>query len=73
MRKKGASQKNIPVLMKPKITSKVAQVVDDEGASFFEAPLGCSDWEWKPQEDDSFAAPQYIRIRPDLHIFRKCQ
>ena len=43
-KKKGRAKK-IPMVMKPKITLKVAQVVDNEGAPFFEAPLGRSDWE----------------------------
>ena len=43
------------MLMKPKITLKVAQAVDNEGASFSEASLGRSDWEWKPEEDASSA------------------
>ena len=51
--KKGASQK-IPMVMKPKITLKVAKAVDNESASFSEASLGRSDWEWKSEEDASF-------------------
>ena len=35
------------MVMKLKITLKVAQAVDNEGASFSEASLGRSDWEWK--------------------------
>ena len=43
------------MVMKPKITLTVAHAVDNEGASFSEASLGRSDWEWKPEEDASFA------------------
>ena len=43
--------KKIAMVMKPKIALKVALVVDNEGASFSEAPLGRSDWECKPEED----------------------
>ena len=52
--KTGRARK-IPMLMKPKITLKVAHAVDNEGASFFEASLGCLDWEWDPQEDATSA------------------
>ena len=52
--KKGQA-KEVPVLMKPKITLKVAHAVGSEGASSIEASLGRSDWEWKPEEDASFA------------------
>ena len=41
------------MVMKPKITLKVAKAVDNETASFSEASLGRSDWEWKPEEDAS--------------------
>ena len=41
------------MVMKPKITLKVAKAVDNESASFSDASLGCSDWEWKPEEDAS--------------------
>ena len=37
------------------ITLKVAQAVDNEGASFSEPSLGRSDWEWKSKEDASSA------------------
>ena len=43
------------MVMKPKIILKVAQAVDNEGASLSEASLGCSDWEWKLEEDASSA------------------
>ena len=43
------------MVMKPKITLKVAQAVHNEGASFSEASLGHSDWEWKLEEDASSA------------------
>ena len=33
------------MVMKPKITLKVAKAVDNESASFSEASLGRSDWE----------------------------
>ena len=39
------------MLMKPKITLKVAQAVDNEGASLSEAFLFRSEWEWKPEGD----------------------
>ena len=51
--KKRGQAKKIPMVMKPKITLKVAKVVDNESASFSEASLGRSDWEWKPEEDAS--------------------
>ena len=51
-KKKGRAKK-IPMVMKPKITLKVAKVADNESASFSEASLGRSDWEWKPEEDAS--------------------
>ena len=51
--KKGRGKK-IPMVMKPKITLKVAKPVDNESASFSEASVGRSDWEWKPEEDASF-------------------
>ena len=35
--------RNIPVLLKPEITLKVAKAVDSEDASYIEASLGCSD------------------------------
>ena len=41
------------MVMKPKITLKVAKAVDNESMSFSEASLGRSDWEWKPEEDAS--------------------
>ena len=41
------------MLMKPKITLKVAQAVDNEGASSSEPSLGRLDWEWKLVEDAS--------------------
>ena len=41
------------MVMRPKITMKVAKAVNNESASFFEASLGYSDWEWKPEEDAS--------------------
>ena len=41
------------MVMKPKITLKVAKVVDNESASFSKPSLGRSDWEWKPEEDAS--------------------
>ena len=41
------------MVMKPKITLKVAKAVHNESASFSEASLGRSDWEWKPEEDAS--------------------
>ena len=53
MRKKRGRAKKIPMVMKPKITLKVAKAVDNESASFSEASLGRSDWEWKPEEDAS--------------------
>ena len=37
--------------MKPKITLKVAKAVDNKSASFSEASLARSDWDWKPEED----------------------
>ena len=46
--KKRRRAKKIPMVMKPKITLKVANTVDNERASFYEASLGRSDWEWKP-------------------------
>ena len=49
-KEKGRAKK-IPMVMKHKITLKVAKAVDNEGASFFEASPGSSDWEWKPEED----------------------
>ena len=55
MRKKGAIQKKIPLLTNPRIILKVAQAVDNEGASSSEASLACSDWEWKPEEHASSA------------------
>ena len=51
-KKKGRAKK-IPIVMKPKITLKVAKAVDNESASFSEASLGRSDWDWKPEEDAS--------------------
>ena len=42
------------MVMKPKITLKVAKAVENESASFSEASLGRSDWEWKQEEDASF-------------------
>ena len=62
--KKGRAKK-IPVLMKPKITLKVAHAVDSE-ASYIEASLGHLDWEWKPEEDASSAESgcAAILIRP---------
>ena len=51
--KKRGEPKKIPMVMKPKITLKVAKAVDNESASFSEASLGRSDWEWKPEEDAS--------------------
>ena len=51
--KKRGQAKKIPMVMKPKITLKVAQAVGNEGAPFSEASLGRSDWEWKPEEDAS--------------------
>ena len=42
-----------PMVMKPKITLKLAKAVDSKGASFSEASLGRSDCEWKPVEDAS--------------------
>ena len=47
--------KKIPMLTKPNITLKVAQMLDNEGAFFFESSLGRSDWEWKMKEDASSA------------------
>ena len=55
MMKKRGQAKKIPMLMKPNITLEVAQAVGNDGASFFEASLGRSDWEWKPEEDASSA------------------
>ena len=43
------------MVMKPKITLKVALAVDNEGASFSKAYPGRSDGEWKPEEDASSA------------------
>ena len=51
--KKRGRAKKIPMLMKPKMTLKVAHAVDNEGASFSEASLGRSNWEWKLEEDAS--------------------
>ena len=48
-KRKGRAKK-IPMVMKPKITLKVEKAVDSESASFSEASLGRSDWEWKPEE-----------------------
>ena len=45
--------KKIPMVMKAKITLKVAKAVNNESASFSEASLGRSDREWKPEEDAS--------------------
>ena len=39
---------------KPK-TLKVAQAVENEGASFSKASRGRLDWQWKPEEDAGFA------------------
>ena len=39
------------MVLKPKITLKVAKAVNNESASFSEASLGRSDGEWKPEED----------------------
>ena len=50
-KKKGA--KKLPGLMRPKITLKGAQAVDNGGASYSEASLGPRDWEWRPEEDAS--------------------
>ena len=41
------------MVMKPKITLKVAKGFNNESASFSEASLPRSDWEWKPEEDAS--------------------
>ena len=51
-KKKGRAKK-IPMVMKPKITLKVAKAVDNKSASFSEASLGRPDWEWKLEEDAS--------------------
>ena len=51
-KKKGRAKK-IPMVMKPQITLKVAKVGDNESASFSEASLCRSDWDWKPEEDAS--------------------
>ena len=50
MKKQGRAKK-IPMVMKPKITLKVAKAVDNESAFFSKASLGRSDCEWKPEED----------------------
>ena len=34
------------MVKKLKVTLKVAEAVDNQGASFSEASLGRSDWEW---------------------------
>ena len=41
------------MVMKLNITLKVAKGVDNESATFSEASLGRSVWEWKPEEDAS--------------------
>ena len=51
-KKKGRAKK-VPMVMKPKITLKVPKAADNESASFSEASLGRSDWEWKPEEGAS--------------------
>ena len=51
--KKGGRAKKIPMVMKPKITLKVAKAVDNKSASFSEASLGRSDREWKPKDHAS--------------------
>ena len=51
--KKKGRAKQLAMAMKPKITLKVAQAVDNE--SFSKATLGRSDWEWKPEEHASSA------------------
>ena len=63
--KKGGQAKKISMLMKPKITLKVAKAVDNEGASFSEASLGRLVWELKPEEDASSTHQglQHIRIQ----------
>ena len=53
--KKKERAKRIPVVMKPKITLKVAHAVDSQATSYSEASLSRSDWEWKPKEDSSSA------------------
>ena len=47
--KKKERAKKLPVVMKPKITLKVAQAVDSKATSYCEASLGRSHWEWKPE------------------------
>ena len=47
--------KKILVVMKPKITLRVAKAVDSEGTFYSEDSLGRSDWEWKLEEDASSA------------------
>ena len=47
--------KRIPVVMRSKITLKVAHAVDSEDTSYSEASLGRADWECKPEEDSRSA------------------
>ena len=49
--KKEQRDNKIFMVMKPKITLKVAKAVDNESASSSKWCLGRSDWQWKPEGD----------------------
>ena len=58
---KGQARKLV-ILLKSKITLKVAQAVSSKATSYSEASLGRLDWEWKLEEDASSAESRFADL-----------